>query len=222
MNPRIFRSVRLLLAIALFAAWTIVALTPVGARFDRAITITLQRIASPTLDVGFSLITVLGNIEVTVLLVLLIGLILIRTGRGRAAIVVWTLFAGGSAFEWLAKHQFPHAGVPRELRRPGVNWLHYVIQTPYGYPSGHSFRTLLLAAATLMTWQSMGRTAPRRLRDVLVLVVGLMGLALVYLGDHWMSEVVGGYLLAIVCIHMVIAASGPLGRRSSVRGASSR
>ncbi len=203
-------STGLLVSFLLFVAWTIGALTPVLAQIDRAITITLQRVAFSPLDIGFSLITILGNAEVTTLLVLVIGIVLIRTGRAPLALVVWALFVGGSALEWVAKHQVPHASVPLELQRRGINTLHYVIRTPYGYPSGHAFRTLLLAAAGWVTWRPRASVARRRLRAALVLVVGLMGLALVYLGDHWMSEVVGGYLLAVLCI-LVIGAVASLG-----------
>ncbi len=87
------------------------------------------------------------------------------------------------------------------------------IAAHYGYPSGHAFRTLLLAAGAWVTWRSHASVARRRLRTALVLFVGLMGLALVYLGDHWTSEVVGGYLLAVLCILVInaVAPSGPAG-----------
>lgn len=198
------RAVDLVLSIMLFAAWTFAVLTPVGAQLDRMITVTLQRVASPALDVGFSLMTILGNVEVSALLGLVTGVVLIRTGRTRTATVVWTLFAGGSAFEWFAKHHLPHAGVPLALQRPGINRWHYLVHAPFGYPSGHAFRTLLLAAATWVTWQTW-RGDRRRLRNVLVLVTAVMGLALVYLGDHWASEVVGGYLLAVPAVLATVA-----------------
>lgn len=206
--------VGLVVSVLLFAAWTFVSLTPILAQIDRAITISVQRVASTALDIGFSLITILGNAEVTALLVLVIGIVLIRTGRAPLAIVIWALFAGGSVVEWIAKHRLPHAGVPLELQRRGINALHYVIRTPYGYPSGHAFRTSLLAAATWMTWRPRAGVARGRLRAALILVVALMGLALVYLGDHWTSEVVGGYLLAVLCI-LVISAVAPSGLAGS-------
>jgi undecaprenyl-diphosphatase len=78
--------------------------------------------------------------------------------------------------------------------------MHVAIETPYSYPSGHAFRTLLLAAALWLTWGG-GADRPRtRLRYVLIAVVVLMGAALIYLGDHWTSEVIGGYALAASCL----------------------
>ena len=199
------RSVGLVLAVVIFAVWTAAVLTPVSARLDQLITIALQRVASPALDVGLSLITIVGNVEVSALLALLIGIVLIRTGRVRTAAVIWVLFAAGSAFEWLAKHHLPHAAVPLALQRQAINLWHHVIHTPFGYPSGHAFRTVLLAAATWVTWEPRSGPARQSLRGALLLLAAFMGLALVYLGDHWTSEVVGGYLLAVPALLVIRA-----------------
>jgi membrane-associated phospholipid phosphatase len=54
----------------------------------------------------------------------------------------------------------------------------------YGYPSGHMTRTVLLAGTVLRRASVLG-----------VAVVIAMALSLVYLGDHWTSEVLGGVCL---------------------------
>src|SRR5579862_142355 len=56
--------------------------------------------------------------------------------------------------------------------------------TPYGFPSGHVTRTVLFAG-----------TALRRVPALSVAVVAVLALSLVYLGDHWTSEVLGGLCL---------------------------
>lgn len=56
--------------------------------------------------------------------------------------------------------------------------------TPYGFPSGHAARTVLFAG-----------TALRRVPGLSVAVVAALALSLVYLGDHWTSEVLGGLCL---------------------------
>lgn len=54
----------------------------------------------------------------------------------------------------------------------------------YGYPSGHMTRTVLLAGTILRRASVLG-----------VAVVSAMAVSLVYLGDHWTSEVLGGVCL---------------------------
>ncbi len=197
----------------LFIVWTVVAMTPLMVGVDRAITNAVQRVASVTLDTGSSLLTVAGNIEVTAVLVLPIGIALMRTRRRLMAMTLWAGFLAGGAVEGIAKYWLPHPGVPEALSRPGLNVMHFAIQTPYAYPSGHAFRTLLLAAAVWMTWGAGAGHLRAPLRYGLITVTALMGVALVYLGAHWTSEVVGGYLLAVLCLVPVHAASAPVHSR---------
>src|SRR5437867_4557928 len=122
-----------LVAFIALAAWTAAALTAPMARADLLVTQWLQRDASRTLDVAFSIFTIAGNVEVAAVLAGLIGVTLLRSGRARLAIALWAVFAGGSAIEWMTKHWLPHPSVPESLQRSGVNILHYIIRTPYSY-----------------------------------------------------------------------------------------
>ena len=56
--------------------------------------------------------------------------------------------------------------------------------TPYGFPSGHVTRTVLFAGTALRRVPALGAAA-----------VAALALSLVYLGDHWTSEVLGGLCL---------------------------
>jgi membrane-associated phospholipid phosphatase len=182
-------------ALVAFGAWTAAVFTPSLATADLAITRWLQQYASPILDTLLSLLTFLGNAEVSVVFVILMGVVLVRRGQVPLAIALWAAFIGGSAIEWTAKHSLPHASVPESLQRHGLNIFHHQFHTPYSYPSGHAFRTLLLATAISWIW-TRARERAAWLRYLLGALVFLMGVALVYLGDHWASEVVGGFLLA--------------------------
>jgi membrane-associated phospholipid phosphatase len=73
-----------------------------------------------------------------------------------------------------------------------------VFSTPYGFPSGHAFRTLFLAG---VLWSTSRR---RSLVGALLLAaVVAVDFSLVYLGDHWASEVIAGDLLAGICLGLV-------------------
>lgn len=194
-------------ALIAFGAWTTAVLTPTLAVADRAITQWVQRYASPTLDVAFSVITAVGNADLTVPLATLLGLVLIRRGQPALALALWAGFIGGSAIEWATKHWLPHPGVPLALQRPHLIVFPQRLHTPYAYMSGHAFRTVLLG--TVGSWMGTGRKSTAAwLGYVLGAVVFLIAIALVYLGDHWASEVVGGALLAAVCIAVLRAQPG--------------
>jgi membrane-associated phospholipid phosphatase len=201
-------------ALVALGAWTAAVFTPSLAMADLAITRWLQQYASPTLDALLSLITLLGNAEITVVFVILMGVVLVRRGQVSLAIVLWAVFIGGSAVEWAAKHSLPHASVPESLQRHGLNIFHHQFHTPYSYPSGHAFRTLLLATAVSWIW-TRAREGAAWLRYLLGALVVLMGIALVYLGDHWASEVVGGFLLATLAVVPLCAQRRELSRTPS-------
>ena len=212
-----------LAALIALGAWTAAAMTPPLAQADLLVTQWLQRYASPAFDVTLSILTIAGNAEVAAVVAGLIGVTLIRSGRATLAMALWAIFIGGSGIEWIFKHWLPHPGVPESLQRPGVNILHYILRTPYSYLSGHAFRTLLLATVASWLWSGPERSQ-RGLPYLLGAAVGDMGVALVYLGDHWASEVIGGYLLAALGIALLRrryrSVAWRLARASSIVGSS--
>jgi membrane-associated phospholipid phosphatase len=150
-------------------------------RLDVAVTAWLQR-AAPGPDVAASVFVFLGDAEVVIPAAVLAGLVLWPRHRARAAAALW-LAAGLAVLSGVAvalKFVLPHPGPPpefqREVARFGVG-----LTQPFSFPSGHTTRTTFIAA-----------TALRRAPLIAATVVGAMMTALVYLGDHWTSDVVGG------------------------------
>lgn len=67
-----------------------------------------------------------------------------------------------------------------------------------GFPSGHAFRS-----AFLFGWlsQALGRARMGRWgRWMCLAMIGVVGLTRVYLNRHWMSDVLGGWLVASVAL----------------------
>ena len=85
------------------------------------------------------------------------------------------------------KYVLPHPGPPPELQRRVVRY-GFGIAQPFSFPSGHTMRTTFFAATAL-------RRAPAAAG---ALVLAMMT-ALVYLGDHWVSDVLGGLCLGWAC-----------------------
>ena len=68
-----------------------------------------------------------------------------------------------------------------------------------GFPSGHAFQTTLLFGLLISILAIHLRPGWLRLtiQGTLVLFIGAVGLSRIYLGAHWPSDVLGGYLAAI-------------------------
>jgi membrane-associated phospholipid phosphatase len=176
-------------ALALFGLLVWAASLPVAHRLDTAATTWLQR-AAPVPDYPASVLALLGNAEVVIPGVVIAAGLLVSRRRDSGFATLW-LAAGLTAASLLAvtlKHLIVHPGPPAQFSRVVIP-LGLQASTPYSFPSGHTLRT------TLLTWTAL-RSA-RWLAGLLVL--GMMA-ALVYLGDHWLSDVLGGLCLGWVCL----------------------
>jgi len=171
-------------ALGTFGLLTWIASSPMIHRWDEWVTVWLQRTA-PIPDLPAAMLVLLGNAEVVILGLLLAAIVLWRQDRRRSTAALW--LGGGVAVVGLVavglKHLIVHPGPPPALQRIVLN-AGLQLPTPYSYPSGHTLRTTLLAGTIFRRVPLFAAT----------LVLGMMA-ALVYLGDHWLSDVLGGLCL---------------------------
>jgi membrane-associated phospholipid phosphatase len=158
-------------------------------RFDRSMAEILHTYASdaPGLTHFFHIVSILGSLEVLALVGVLVALALL-VQRSWLTLAVWLVAVlGGEALNLLLKDLFAR---PRpSFERP------MVVETSYSFPSGQAMESLvvygMLAYFTVLTLRS------QRARAVSVggaaLIVVLIGLSRVYLGAHYVSDVVGGF-----------------------------
>jgi undecaprenyl-diphosphatase len=107
--------------------------------------------------------------------------------------------------------------------RPPVGTMLGVPETGWGFPSNHTLVTAALAGAVvLVVW----RATPRRGARVTALAAGvaaaaLMGLSRLYVGDHWLTDVLAAYAVAGAVVAAVAWVTGRYwaGWESSVRAA---
>ena len=180
--------VRTVIAVLLFILVAVLGSFPSARHWDRAVTIWLQQ-SAPTPDMFASIYVFLGDAEVVITAAVLAGLVLLSRNRPHG-IVAFRFAAGVTAVSLLAvllKHVIPHPGPPEALVR---HILRFGISGPPGYslPSGHTMRTTFIAGTVLRRYPLLA--------DALVLC---MMASLVYLGDHWTSDVLAGLCLGWAC-----------------------
>jgi membrane protein DedA with SNARE-associated domain/membrane-associated phospholipid phosphatase len=116
------------------------------------------------------------------------GYLLLRRGDRRAAVAVWVTYLGAIALYALAK---PLVDRPRPLTADLIGHA-----TGPSFPSGHAAQALA-AWTVLAVVLTAGRSRRTRLSALAVaaLVVLVVGTSRVYLGAHWLTDVLAGYAL---------------------------
>ncbi|MDJ0278002.1 phosphatase PAP2 family protein [Sphingomonas sp. 2R-10] len=133
-------------------------------------------------------VTALGSTTVLTIVVAFAGLLLASVGRWRSGVLVALACAGGSWTNVLFKHAVARA-------RPDLV-PHLMDETSNSFPSGHAANSAIvyLTLATL-AWPMLRQGAARGFVVVAAaLLVVAIGMSRVYLGVHWPSDVLAGWL----------------------------
>lgn len=153
-----------------------------------------QQAASTPLDAFGNALSVVGGWELTgVLLLVLVG-VMYKWGHRGIAVRIFALFLVTALLEFLLKMYLPVTPIPQSLGRGGEFAPTLEIIYPYPYPSGHMLRSTILLGA-LYLWS--GRRSVGLLVAALLL---MMGATRIYLGVHWPSDVLGGFLLGVAAL----------------------
>ncbi|MFF8536013.1 phosphatase PAP2 family protein [Streptomyces sp. NPDC015532] len=143
-------------------------------------------------------VTYTGTGIVPYTLVVVAGLLLGRTARQRVRAVAACVCALAAA----QALRFAVMSLIARPRPPLENWATHA--SGWSFPSGHT--TTSAVAAGLLVLAVLAR-APQS-RRAFVLLVGcwavLVGLSRVYLGVHWFSDVVGGWLFAVCWLSLLL------------------
>jgi membrane-associated phospholipid phosphatase len=152
-------------------------------------------------------VTQLGSVEVLTGLAVAVALVLI-VRRLRLLALVWLLaLAGCGLLDAGLKLVFMRERPP--FRDAGI------LETTASFPSGHamgSFVSYGLVAYLLLLGLPLGKKW-RYIACALVLLVVLIGCSRIYLGAHYFSDVVGGYLVGSAWLATCITAVETVRRR---------
>jgi undecaprenyl-diphosphatase len=183
---------------AIVAAGAVVVPARGGFLFDAPVTEAVRDPAGGSVDQAARIVTRIGDTPIMIVLVVVVALVLVWRGAARGAVFVAGVVAlaalvTATAKLLVARHR-PLLSAPR------------IDATGYAYPSGHATATAALWLALLIS------VGPGRARHVVAgvgaLVVVAVGASRVYLGVHYPTDVLAGWLVAVTCCVLAIALCG--------------
>lgn len=154
-------------------------------QFDEAVLNGIHALTTPTLDTMIPLLTHLGGFVVVGLLTLVALFVCILKKEYYRALYMALCMGGAAALNVFLKSMFERA-------RPDL-WEKLVHESSYSFPSGHSMMSAALGIAIIVVlwetrwrWWAVGLSA---------LYIPLIGFTRMYLGVHYPTDVVGGWLI---------------------------
>jgi undecaprenyl-diphosphatase len=157
----------------------------------------------------FVIMTDIGSPAAMTVLAIVGGLVLLLRRRPRT-LVAWTAaFAGGFAIENILKRAVHRTRPPYGAA--------YLSGHSFSFPSGHATGSLIgytmLAYVLIIHWRT-SRPLRTAIVAVAALIVLLVGISRIYLGVHYPSDVLGGWVTAAVWVAVCLSAVGVALHRS--------
>jgi cation-transporting ATPase E len=160
---------------------------------DLAVARIVAPLGNDSLDALGQAIALAVSAEASLLYAALAGVFLWRAGRGRWSLAPFA-FVLLEPIEFVWKMVVDQPPVPSEFYRP-VSYPLATLILRGSFPSGHAMRTAFFCALVAVWLLSRGGWLARIGPAVGVVVALLGGFTRIYLGYHWLSDVVGGLIL---------------------------
>jgi undecaprenyl-diphosphatase len=144
-------------------------------------------------------LTFLGDVPVLMVFTLIAAAVLWRMTRSRRPVVLLLVaMAGAAVLTYGVK-------LLVERPRPGVTYVLGAVDTSYSFPSGHTLNSAVffLTLAGLLWMLRAGLVWRIAGTAVAVLLSVGIGLSRLYLGYHWATDVLAGWLLAATWLSLV-------------------
>jgi undecaprenyl-diphosphatase len=166
----------------------------------------LHRLASPALDQLMNAVTFMGSNFAIPPLFAIAVIWLAWLHRPREALFLAIASGGSLVLNEMMKLFF-------QRPRPQLDWAQ--VLPDYSFPSGHTMNSVVFyVALAVVLWSVRGRRTGLASLAIGIVLSLFVGVSRIYLGYHYLTDVVGGLLAGTAWLLIVAAAfrAGPLSR----------
>lgn len=167
-------------------------------RFDAFVRTAVHQLATPGLTRLMQAFSFLGSVAAVTTLCLVTICASLYFRRARAAALLAITMLGVAALDVALKHAF---------HRPRPTAFFGTSPSSYSFPSGHAFGSLCFygVLAAILAAHVRRRVTKFCLWMIAGLLIGMIGFSRIYLGVHYPSDVIAGYLAGAVWVAAVLS-----------------
>lgn len=163
--------------------------------FDTAVQTAIQGNLPDLATQFWTRITVIGNTSVIVSICFLLIVLFYRKQWKAEAYLVLASIAGMGVASTALKYVY-------QRPRPSIEWL--IDTIGYSFPSWHTASTMIVAGAVviIVNQRMKHQLAKRVVQLSLILLAVLVALSRIYIGVHYPTDIIGGWLLAVLLLEL--------------------
>jgi undecaprenyl-diphosphatase len=183
-------------------------------RFDNWVRTAVHGASTPWATQVMWFFTDLGSVTGTICVLIVACVVFYRRGWLRGAVLLLLTMAGAGVLMEAMKFGF-------HRRRP-VPFFGIAAPHSWSFPSGHSLLSFCFYAtlAALWTARIQTRWARALIWAAAVIVIGSIGFSRIYLGVHYPTDVIAGYLTGFIWVYAVTLGDRMYDRRRRKRASS--
>ncbi|MDD1511410.1 phosphatase PAP2 family protein [Priestia megaterium] len=164
--------------------------TPWVKQLDFNVLHTIEGWRTDTLTPIIIFITTVGSWYVTAPIWFAIIVFLLYKRKGLLVLYITLVFWGVRALNW---------GLKEIFARPRPDWSQVVPASHYSFPSGHAMNSMAFySGVLLLIWMyTESRAIKTAAACVIAIVILLIGFSRLYLGVHFLTDILAGYCLGL-------------------------